>query len=188
MKPDFDDRRAGLPPPRFSLATMLWVVGALGVLFAAMTYVGSYAMLLLILFALAIFAHVAGNALGTRLREHGDRPLRSDGETPTKSPAWQRAADSDFAPTTRLGTRYALGKPTLIATVVGVVLGGVLGGGGLTLMMERMTVSTVGLAVFASAVLGGIWAFLAASFVQVSFGAAWQATRDSSTGDRKTKF
>ena len=177
VKPDVDDRRPGLPPPRFSLAALFWLIGVLGVLFAAMGYFGSHATLLLIVLALAVFAHVAANALGTRLRENGNRRMDGEGKPVAGPAAWQRVAKSDFAPATRLRERSALGKPAVIATIVGAVLGGVLGGFGLTLVMQRITVTTVVLGVFASAVLGGVWSFLAASFCQVALGAAWQAVR-----------
>ena len=69
------DRRAGLKPPQFRLSTLLWGMAALSALFAAMTWVGPLAAFGLVLLALSIVAHVAGNALGTRLRENGSRPL-----------------------------------------------------------------------------------------------------------------
>ncbi|MBI2479409.1 MAG: hypothetical protein HYV60_12495 [Planctomycetia bacterium] len=46
MESNLDDHRPGLKPPRFSLATLFFAVALLGVLFAAMNYLGSYAMLL----------------------------------------------------------------------------------------------------------------------------------------------
>jgi len=172
---DFDDKRNPLPPPRFSLASLFWVIAVLAALFAGMHYLGSHATLLLVLFALAIFAHVAGNALGTKLRESGNRrPVR--GKRPLR--LWRNAKPSDFAPPTNLGVRAALGRPALIATVVGSLVSALFGGGVLILMMERMTLETIALAIGASAILGGIWTFAAASFIQVSFAAARQASRD----------
>jgi len=156
----------------------MWGVALLGAIFATLEYLGGHATVLLVLLVLAVFAHVAGNALGTRLRASGDQPLPGHGAG-SRPP--RRARAEDFAPTTRLSERRQLGKPTLIATLAGVVLGGTLGGYGLTLLMQRATLPTVMLAVGAAAVLGGIWAFLTASFVQVSLGAAWQATREEAT-------
>ena len=65
----------------------------------------------------------------------------------------------------------------MIATAVGMVLGGALGGVGLTLLMEQINVPSLVWGIGAAAVLGGIWAFLAAGFCQVALGAAWQAVR-----------
>lgn len=171
-----NDRRSPLPPPRFSLASMFWAIGTLAVLLAAMTYLGAYATLLLALFAAAIFAHVAGNALGTKLRDGGGKspvPLKRDASL------CQRAEATHFAPATKLRDRHPLGWPALAATLSGAVAGGVLGGIGLTLLMKEITLPAVALAIVASTVLGAIWAFAAASFLQVSFTAAREATSDS---------
>ena len=176
MDNDLDDFRHPLPPPRFSLATMFWAIGMLAVLFATMSYLGTSAALLLALFATAVFAHVAGNALGTKLRDSGDTSLVPMNERGAS--LRQRGAATDFAPTTKLRDRYALGWPALMATVAGAVVGGLLGGVGLTLSMNQITVQAVALAVIASTVLGAIWAFAAASFIQVSFTAARQATSE----------
>lgn len=176
--PHEDDRRAGLPPPRFSLAALMWGVTCLAVIFASLTYLGSHGFLLLLLLAVAIVLHVAGNALGTRLRASGDRPLpREDGTAPA---GFSRASvkPSDFAPATPLSGRHRFGWPRIILTLSGVVLGGAVGGYGLTLVMTRATWQAVVLGVVASAILGGIWTFLAASLIQVACGAAWQASSD----------
>ncbi len=179
MDSQLDDLRSPLPPPRFSLATMFWVIGMLAVLLGAMTYLGAYATLLLGLFAAAILAHVAGNALGTKLRDCGDKTLVRRTEQAT--PLDLRPKADDFAPTTELRDRHALGWPALIATLAGAITGGLLGGVALTLLMNQITVQAVVLAVIASAVLGAIWAFAAASFVQVSFSAAQQATAEATS-------
>jgi len=159
------------------LAFLLSAITGLAVFFAATNYLGSYATALTILFGLAVFAHVAGNALGTRLRDNGDRPLPPDDGTVLKKPKWRRATESDFAPATRLRERSALGKPTLIATGIGTVLGGSLGSYWLISQMTRVTPLTAGLAIGAAAILSGFWTFLAASFCQIALGAVWHAVR-----------
>ncbi|MEO8495918.1 MAG: hypothetical protein ABI614_12660 [Planctomycetota bacterium] len=173
----FDDQRPGLKPPRFSLASLFVGVAMLGVLFATMTYLGSYATLLLIFFALTIAVHVAGNAIGTQLRENGNRrPIANHDVAPrTRRPV----ASTDFAPASQLHHRSALGTPILITTVMGSVAAAVLGGYGLTTLMEHPTLLTIALGIIASAVLGGIWTFGASSFLQVLSSALRQAARDS---------
>lgn len=149
----------------------------LGVLFAVANYIGSYATLLLIFFALTIAAHVAGNALGTQLRENGDR--RKDADRDGVQLARRPVASTDFAPASQLHYRSALGRPIFITTVTGIVTGAVLGGYGLTTLMEHPTLASIALGVIASGVLGGIWTFGASSFLQVASGALRQAARDS---------
>lgn len=183
MDPNLDDRREPLPPPRFSLAALLWIVGLLAVFFTGMHYLSGHATMLLAMFALAVFAHVSANALGTRLRECGNRPLTTSGRRPFGRP--RRPTSSDFAPTTQLGKRGVLGRSTLIATAVGAVVGASLGGTVLTSLMQRITVPAVALAVAASAILGGIWTFAAASCIQVGYSAAKQATREEVLSDEQ---
>ena len=170
-----NDFRTPLPPPRFSLATMFWAIGMLAAAFAAMTYLGAYATLLFALFAAAIVAHVAGNALGTKLRDGGAKMAPSKKRA---AAVRQRVEATDFAPTTKLQDRYGLGWAAVFATLAGAVCGGLLGGIGLTLLMTEITLSAVSLAVIASTVLGAIWAFAAASFLQVGYGAAREATSE----------
>ena len=177
MQPNLDDHRPGLKPPRFSLASLFVGVAMLGVLFAVANYFGSYATLLLILFALTITAHVAGNAIGTQLRENGNRRPLASHEAPQQKR--RPVASTDFAPPSQLHHRSALGTPILITTSMGSVAGAVLGGYGLTTFMEHPTLQAILLGVVASAVLGGIWTFAASSFLQVASSALRQAARDA---------
>jgi len=177
VEPNLDDHRPGLRPPRFSLATLFFTIGLLGVLFAAMSYLGSYATLLFILFTLTVAAHVAGNAIGTQLRNNGDHPPMASGDA-TRDRR-RPITVQDFAPPSQLRQRSALGKPILITTVMGSAAGAMLGGYELTMLMKQPTLIAVALGVIASAVLGAIWTFAASSFLHVASGALRQATRDA---------
>ena len=175
-----EDFRPGLNPPRFRLGSLMWAFVFLGAIFALMSYLGSHATLLAILFALAIVAHVAGNCLGTQLRRNGDTPVAS--ATNRTKPRVQKPTPQDFAPTTRLRQRTSLGRPIVIVTGLGTLLGGLLGGSGLLLLIpiesSLSSLSSLALGAAAAGVLGGIWTFLAMSFLQVAGGALWQATRE----------
>ena len=83
----------------------------------------------LVLLALAVIGHVAGNALGTRLRQNGSRPVDEEGlDLPSAKP-WPRALSPDeFAPATQLSRRSSLGRPIFVATVLGTIAGGIGGG------------------------------------------------------------
>jgi hypothetical protein len=171
------DKRSALRPPRFSLAAMFVVVAIFAVLFATATYVGLYATLLLVLFALTVLAHVAGNAIGTQLRDSGNRQPRDD------TSGWRQKQapleSYDFAPTSQLHHRTSLGRTIVITTVSGSIAGAVSGGYGLATLMERPTWQVVAIGVIASAVLSGIWSFAATSFFKTAVSALRQATRDA---------
>jgi hypothetical protein len=86
---------------------------------------------------------------------------------------------TDFAPVTRLRERYSLGKRNIAITLLGAVIGGLLGGAGLLWLGGEKTPWIVAVLGFgASAVLGGIWTFAASSFIHVMLGAWFHAAKD----------
>lgn len=173
-----NDRRAGLRPPQFRLSTLFWGMTALSVLFAAMTWVGPLAAFGLVLLALSIVAHVAGNAIGTRLRENGSRPLPGEVGRPeflTRKPGSQVKA-CECAPATRLGGRHPLGWLIIVATIAAFLLGGLAGGVFLAwLCWEKSTVVSILCGAAASGALGGFGGFLVSSFFRELFRAHAQA-------------
>jgi len=173
-RPKLGNPKATLPPPQFGLRTLLLVVTGCAVLAALTQWVTPVVIACLIFLVLAIIAHVAGNAIGTRLRDLGDQP----GEDAAIPPGLARAKPKadDFAPATRLGQRQGLGWPILIATVTGTVAGA-LGGVAWTLVSSPGPVGPLNLGVgaVAFAVLGGIAAFASFGFIQVGLGALRQA-------------
>jgi MFS family permease len=175
-----DDFRAGLPPPQFRLSTLFWLTAVLCALFTIMGTVGPYGAFALILFVLAVIAHVAGNALGTKLRESGDRPLLPPHDLSPRSSRFRRPDAAEFAPTTQLRDRYPLGIIIAIMTGVGALLGATVGGGLLAwLNWENATPLNVVFGVIFAGLLGGFAGFLLSSFVRVSIGANLQAMREA---------
>ena len=162
-----------LRPPQFGLRSLLLAVTACAVLAAASRWVSPIAIAALVFLLLSIVAHVAGNAIGTRLRELGSRP--GDDEMPSDAKR-RRPRAGDFAPAPRLGERRGLGWPILIAALGGAFAGG-LGGAVWTLLASRGPVGLLNIAVgaVAFAVLGGIASFGAFGFIQVGIGAIRQA-------------
>jgi hypothetical protein len=151
------------------------LVTAFAVIFAASLWLPPIWVAALVLLALSIFAHVAGNAIGTRLREIGSR---KDNRAFDLQPGAR--GEPRFAPATRLGQRQRLGWPIVIATFTGIILGGI--GGGLWSILtasREMPIAAIGLGVIAFAALGGILAFATVGFTQVLLGAIWQAMRQS---------
>ena len=162
--------RRTLRPPQFGLRTLLLAVTACAVVFALSQWLTPITVGCLVLLVASIVAHVAGNVIGTRLREIGDEPDRN-----------QRRADDrpkagDYAPVTRLGQRTGLGWPIVFGTLAGIIVGGV-GGGVWTLLASQGPVGplNVGVGVVAFSVLGGIGAFAVIGFVQVGVSAIRQA-------------
>jgi hypothetical protein len=173
-----------LPPPQFGLRTLLLVVTLCAALAALSQWVSPMVLAAVVMLVLCIVAHVAGNAIGTKLRELGSRPHQ---DHPNNSGSIAKPRAADFAPATRLGQRHALGWPIVIATLVGTITGGI-GGSVWTLIASRGPVGplNVGVGCVAFAMLGGLAAFLAFGFVQVGLSAIRQAmsSNDHSTANR----
>jgi hypothetical protein len=144
-------------------------VSACGVFCAVSQWVGAWTMVGLALLGLSIVAHVAGNAIGTRLRDSAGRRSFSRSARPRPIP---------IAPASHLSERKSLGWPILIAPLCGMIAGG-LGGGFWTLATIRGPVEPAAIAVgaLAYAILGGMAAFATAAFSLVLAGAMWQALR-----------
>jgi len=180
MSPPANDRRAGLKPPQFNLRTMLLAVAIVSVLIALMTSVGPLAAFGILLLVLSIIAHVAGNALGTRLRENGNRPLEAEPENVAARRAKTQTPlpSADFAPDTRLGGRHALGWTTIAAVLVGGLFGAGLGGTFLAwLCWDKATTVGIVCGAAASGALGGFAGFLLGSFIGELLRAYLQAVR-----------
>lgn len=153
----------------------------LAVLFSLMSVMQPLAIAALVLLALAVIGHVAGNALGTRLRQNGSRPVDEAGlDLPTVK-RWPRALSPDeFAPATQLSRRSSLGRPIFVATVLGTIAGGI--GGGLWPAFAARNgpeLASIVIGVVAFAVLGGIGTFGMFSFAQVLLGALRQANAEA---------
>jgi hypothetical protein len=178
-RPSAPPPRAALPPPQFGLRTLLLVVTACAILAALSQWVTPIVLACVVFLVVSILAHVAGNAIGTKLREFGSRPSADDAAV---SPGLARARPKadDFAPPTRLGERHGLGWPILIAAAAG-TLSGAVGGVVWTLVSSRGPVGLLNVSVgaIAFAVLGGIIAFVAFGFVQVGLSALRQASAEN---------
>jgi hypothetical protein len=162
-----------LRPPQFGLKTLLAVVAACGALLALRQWIDPIAIAAIAFLALSVFCHVAGNCLGTRLREIGDNrdPSRDDMPLARASPR-----PHDFAPVTHLGRRHSLGWMIVVASSIGMASGAI-GGGLWTFAASRGQPEALNIAVgiVAFAVLGGLAAFATVAFAQVLCGALWQA-------------
>src|SRR6185503_3530854 len=135
--------------------TLLALVAACGGLLALRPWLDPIAIAAIAFLALSIFCHVAGNCVGTRLREIGDN-LPPDEFTPPRTPP----RPQDFAPVTQLSGRHSLGWTIVIASSVGLASGAI-GGGLWTFAASRGHAGLLNIAVgvIAFAILGGLAAF-----------------------------
>ena len=179
----YEQRQVALRPPRFGLASLMGAMALLAILFSAARVVNPLAFFCLLLFCLTLFAHVAGNALGTRLRKIGnhsqDDPDHPNGSRLKNEPI----ADNKFAPAPKLSYRASLGRSMRFCTLSGAALGAVFGGCFLTWEnWQLVTIPRILIAATASSVLGGFAGFLASSFLQVAF----NTLTDSTTSHKPT--
>ncbi|MEM7314303.1 MAG: hypothetical protein AAF497_14230 [Planctomycetota bacterium] len=168
-----EDLAPALSPPQFGLRELFWFVAFTAILLVAVKTLPPLVSAVMTLFALAIFAHVIGNALGSKLRDHGNIAQMAS------APAEPVQAEDHFAPTTELSDHRGLSRLIKILSGVGAGVGCLIGGGALAVInWENATIASVALAALACSVLGGLFGFLAASFLQVTYEAWMEAVSD----------
>ena len=168
-----------LRPPQFSLRTLLLLVTAFAVLFGLANFLPPLMIAGLAFLLISIVAHVAGNAIGTRLREIGSQP--SNRSSSDRNHAQAGGGAPRCAPRTELSRRRPLGWPVALVTVAGGIAAAV-GGGIWTALLVRNSAAPLAicLAVAACGILGGLGSFLAFSFAQVGLGALRQSLTSGS--------
>ena len=141
------------------LETYSWLAVVLAVACAAINWLGLAGWMAALVLLVSIAAHVAGNALGTRMREATDRQLAmrrrrlAPPEVPRTAP-------------THLERRSQLGRLVPVSAGIGAVCGAAAG----TVSLLSFTACSVPGAVLggvSSAVIGGLLGFLGASFVEI---------------------
>ncbi|MFT7640370.1 MAG: hypothetical protein ACI9G1_002113, partial [Pirellulaceae bacterium] len=126
----------------------------------------------------AVFAHVLGNALGSQLRNNGNRPLPNEDGESLEHGQQNKLTDDDFAPLTRLSQYESTGRITLILVALGAALGAAVGTVFfLCLYWEKAEIWNIGAGALAFAVLGGIGTFAAVGFLRTSISALSQAAQ-----------
>jgi len=140
--------------------TYSWLVVVLGVACAAIGWLGIAGWIAVAVALASVGMHVAGNALGTRLREATDRDLARLAGTFPPAPPLPRVSP------TLLERRSDLGRLTIVSGILGAVCGGVIGAVALRLLVSASVAGTL-LGGLSSAVVGGFVGFLAASFVAI---------------------
>jgi len=144
------------------LVTYSWLAVVLAVACAAIGWLGLAGWLAAAVLLASVAMHMAGNAIGTRLREATDLDLsqRQDATIPVPTAV---------LPATRptpLERRSSLGRLLPVSAGIGGLCGGMAG----TLALLWLTDCSPAGAILggtSSAVIGGLFGFLAASFVEI---------------------
>jgi hypothetical protein len=169
--------KPGLTPPQFRLSTLLAVTAIVCVGLALAKIVSPALSGLAVMILCVVFAHVAGNAVGTQLRSSSRHAQPLEGNC---SPARGRPTDENvFAPATRLSHRTRLGWGTVVITAMASIAGAT--GGGWLLwwsMNGEASIPSMILGGISCGVLGGFWGFGTSSLLGVLGGAVRHAHQD----------
>ena len=141
--------------------TSLAVVVAL--VCASIGWLGIAGWLATVVIAASLAAHVAGNAIGTRLREATDRDLAA------RRRGWGGASQRPPPPPptpTFLETTTSLGRLVPVSATIGAACGGLAGSVSLALLTKASPAGAL-LGGISSGVIGALFGFLLASFVEI---------------------
>lgn len=141
--------------------TYSWLAVVLAVCCAAIHWLGLAGWMAVVVLVASVGMHVAGNALGTKLREATDRDLarlrrRSEPVVAVATPGRPG----------QLERRSGLGRLVPVSAAVGGICGGVAGATCLILLTSSSPAGAL-LGGISSAVIGGFAGFLGASFVEI---------------------
>lgn len=145
------------------VVTYSWLAVVLAIACAAIHWLGLAGWMAVAVLLASIAMHVAGNAIGTRLREATDHDLA---RRPTAAPPPPPPQTSTSVPT-HLERRSSLGRLVPISAGIGAVCGGTVGAIALLTLTSSSPAGAV-LGGGSSAVVGGLFGFLAASFVEIA--------------------
>jgi len=163
--------------PQFGLRTMFLVVAILGLLFALMGLIGPLASAALLLVLALVGLHVAGNVVGTTLRNNAPVAARQmiDDRLPVIS---QPVVIPRDLPRPRLSERTNMGRFNRLCAGLGAVAGSAIGS---SILEYSGDVSVRGMVVgfISSGVLGAIFGVLFGCFLGMSLSAWWQASSES---------
>jgi hypothetical protein len=160
-----------LGPPQFGLRTLLLVVSTAAVLLGLSQWLSPIKFAAVLLLVLSVIDHVAGNVIGSRLRDGRQRAKPEPASEDRPQPASLR--DHHFAPVTKLGGRHSLGWIPAVGAAAGLLLGAA--GGGIwtaILLQPEFDWFPVSIAMVAFGALGGFGGFLVVGFCK-ALGEAW---------------
>lgn len=143
------------------MVTYSWFAVVLALACAAIGWLGLAGWMAVAVVAASVAMHVAGNAIGTRLRDATDDDL-------ARRRGWRREPAAALPPIRRshLERRSSLGRLVPVSAAIGGVCGGLAGVACLITMTASSPAGAV-LGGLSSAVIGGLLGFLGASFVEI---------------------
>ncbi|MFM8826501.1 MAG: hypothetical protein ACKOFT_05425 [Actinomycetota bacterium] len=141
--------------------TYSWLAVVLAVSCAAIHWLGLAGWMAVVVLVASIGMHVAGNALGTRMREATDRDLARLRRRPQREITAAATARPSL-----LERRSGLGRLVPVSVAVGGLCGGVSGAACLFVLTSSSPAGAL-LGGVSSAVIGGFVGFLGASFVDI---------------------
>ena len=142
------------------LVTYSWLAVVLAVACAAIGWLGLAGWMAAAVLLASVAMHVAGNAIGTRLREATDRDLIRHADLPTSQ------LPLPLQSPTHLERRSNLGRLVPVSASIGAACGAAAGTLSL-LMFAACSPAGALLGGVSSAVMGGLLGFLGASFVEI---------------------
>lgn len=158
---------------KFSLRSLFLVTTIVGVVCGLFTWLPAASVVGVLLIALSVVAHVAGNAIGTRLRAQSDHSIKQP-----RVDLQHTAPETALAPTTSLSEHSSLGWIIVLPTLLGAAAGML--GGVLWMRMAYGQGSELGILAIGSiafATLGAFAAFCLATLTHVTAVAISQALR-----------
>ncbi|HET6882307.1 MAG TPA: hypothetical protein VFI31_19235 [Pirellulales bacterium] len=157
-------------PVQFGLRTLFLLVAALCGLFAVMHFIGFVWSTILVWVLLLIIAHVTANFWGTRVAPRACKHPADETEAPGK--VGPRVSVARGA--VRLSESLRPGWPMFVATSLGAITGGSLGGTALALLsLDRAGYAGVVVGTVSAAAVGGFLGFLTSSFAEIAL-RAWK--------------
>lgn len=153
-------------PWQFRLRSMLVWVAALSGLFAIMHLIGAVWSAMLVWFLILASAHVTANFWGTHVAPRTRQSQLGDTwpDSGVPEPHFNVVPGAE-----RLRESRQPGWPMLVATVVGVLVGGLLGALVMvSLRFDRVGYSGVAVGTVSAAIVGGFLGFLSGSFAVIA--------------------
>lgn len=151
--------------------TYVWLAIVLAVACGAISWLGIAGWIAAVVLAASVAMHVAGNAIGTNLRDAADRRLE---RVPRQAP------ELPETPPGHLEQRTPLSRLVPVATGIGAAGGGVAGAVALVRLAAASPAGAV-LGGVSSAVVGGLIGFLATSLFEI----IRTSVREAAAADRR---
>lgn len=161
--------------------TYSWMAVVLAVACAAIGWLGLPGWIAAAVVAASVAMHVAGNAIGTRLRATTDRDLSRVALRHSAAPVLPAPSRPSL-----LEQRESLGRLVPVSAAIGAACGGVSGATALATLTSS-SLAGAALGGVSSAVIGALLGFLGASFVEIvrtSLREAVAAERASAAAER----